>query len=71
MKAQLEVSLIQERDSVSYRHTIHSVLEDMNELIETVQSLLEFSKIQSNYLIANHQLMLDELLFDISNHLFI
>ncbi len=69
MKAQLEVSLIQERDSVSYRHTIHSVLEDMNELIETVQNLLEFSKIQSNYLIANHPLMLDELLFDIRNHL--
>jgi signal transduction histidine kinase len=67
IKSQLEVSLIQTRDNESYRETMHSVLEDLNDLIFMIQDLLNFSRLQTNHVIANSPLRIDELLFDITN----
>lgn len=67
IKSQLEVSLIQNRNSESYRETIHSVLEDLNDLIFMIQDLLNFSRLQTNHVVANTPLRVDELLFDITN----
>ncbi|HLP49543.1 MAG TPA: HAMP domain-containing sensor histidine kinase [Chitinophagales bacterium] len=65
IKSQLEVSLIQNRNSESYRETMHSVLEDLDDLILMIQDLLNFSRLQTNHVVAHSPLRIDELLFDI------
>lgn len=67
IKSQLEVSLIQNRDNESYRETMYSVLEDLNDLILMIQDLLNFSRLQTNHVVAHSPLRIDELLFDIRN----
>ncbi len=69
IKSQMEVALIQNRDGAAYRETIQSVLEDLNELIRLMQDLLDFSKMQSNYIITREVMRIDELLFDLRNQL--
>ncbi len=69
IKTQLEVSLMQDRDGETYRQTMRSVLEDLNDLIIMVQDLLDFSKMQADYQVTHQPLRIDELLFDVRDHL--
>ncbi|GAB3505909.1 sensor histidine kinase [Emticicia fontis] len=48
ISSQLEVSLLNERTSDNYKHTIQSVLEDTTDLIELVQNLLNLSRSDSD-----------------------
>jgi signal transduction histidine kinase len=65
IKSQIEVSLIQKRENESYRHTMHSILEDVNELITLVHDLMKFSRVSSESFIAHTPIRIDELLFEI------
>src|ERR1043165_8327331 len=69
MKSQIEVSLIQNREGESYRNTMYSVLEDLNELIKLLHDLLDFSKMQSNYVLLRDPVRIDELLFEVRDQL--
>ncbi len=48
ISSQLEVSLLNERTTTNYKHTIQSVLEDTTDLIELVQNLLNLSRSDSD-----------------------
>ena len=69
IKSQIEVSLIQKRDHESYQHTMLSVLEDVNELIDLIQDLLRLSKLMAKSAIVYAPVRIDELLFDVRDGL--
>ena len=65
IKSQVEVSLIQKRDNESYMLTMQSILEDVNELIDLIQDLLQFSRLAPEYIIAHTPIRVDDLLGEI------
>lgn len=65
MKSQLQISLQRDRDNESYAQTIKSVLEDLDELIVLTHNLLDFSKLQEDYIVAKAPFRIDELIFDV------
>ncbi|MBP6387084.1 MAG: HAMP domain-containing histidine kinase [Pseudarcicella sp.] len=65
ISAQLEVSLLQERDKNVYQSTIKSVLEDTKELANITESLLELNKFNhSQYQESFKPVRIDEVLWD-------
>ena len=69
IKSQMEVSLLQNHDSESYKKAMQSILDDLNELIVLVHNLLNFSTIQSGSAIAYSPIRLDELLFEVQGNI--
>jgi signal transduction histidine kinase len=65
IKSQLEVGLMQNRQNDAYREVMQSVLEDVNELIELIQGLLQFSRVSAQPFLASTPVRVDELLFDV------
>ena len=65
IKSQVEVSLIQKRDNESYMLTMQSILEDVNELIDLIQDLLQFSRLAPEYIIAHTPFRIDDLLGEV------
>lgn len=65
VKSQLQVSLIQHHDNDSYRKTIQSVFNDTEELIAMVNDLLNFSRLESYYVLSTTTCRVDELLFEV------
>jgi signal transduction histidine kinase len=68
IKSQIEVCLIQKRESESYELTMQSILEDVNELIGLIDDLLKFSRLTSDPFPAIVQVRIDELLFDVRDN---
>ncbi len=67
ISSQLEVSLLNQRDSDSYRRTIRSVLEDVGKLTTLTHELLQLSKInqdESSDLLTD-TVRIDELVWDV------
>lgn len=68
VKSQLEVSLLKPQPNETYRMVMVSVLEDVNELTKLIQDLLNFSRMPTETFIASSPTRVDELLFDIRDH---
>lgn len=68
IKSQIEVCLIQNRDVESYKFTLNSVLEDVNELANLVHNLLTFTKFASQSFVSKTPLRIDELLFELRDN---
>ena len=69
IKSQLEVSLLNPQPNETYRLVMVSVLEDVNELTKLIQDLLNFSRMPTETFIAPSPTRIDELLFDIRDHI--
>lgn len=63
--AQLEVSLLSERSTETYRNTLKSVLEDIRELNELTVQLMELARISNHQDIAFERFRIDETLWEI------
>jgi signal transduction histidine kinase len=65
ISSQLEVSLLNERNSADYKQTIASVLEDTQDLAAITESLLELNKISvTDYQAGFHIIRLDEVIWE-------
>ena len=65
ISSQLEVSLLKERSPAEYQSTLHSVLEDIQELSQLSNSLMELATVSENQReMLTEQVRLDEILWD-------
>jgi len=65
IRSQLEVSTLKERTQTEYQFTIHSVLEDIQELAQLSNTLLELAKVSEDHGdLLTETVRLDELLLD-------
>lgn len=65
ISSQLEVSLLKERSTDEYKNTMHSVLEDIQQLSQLSNALLELAKVSEDRRdILTETVRLDELLWD-------
>lgn len=65
IRSQLEVSAMKERSTSEYRSTIHSVLEDIQELAQLSNTLLELAKVSEDQGdLLTEVVRIDELLWD-------
>ncbi len=65
ISSQLEVSLLNERNSADYKQTIASVLEDTQDLAAITESLLELNKISvSDYQAGFQTIRIDEVIWE-------
>jgi signal transduction histidine kinase len=65
IRSQLEVSALKERSTAEYQTTIHSVLEDIQELAQLSNTLLELAKVsEDNGNLLTEIVRLDDLLWD-------
>lgn len=62
ISSQIEVALLQERDTATYQKVLESVLKDARELHELTRNLLEIAKAGSKGAIALEKIRLDEVL---------
>ncbi len=70
ISSQLEVSLLQSRSVEAYQSTLHSVLEDIQELSQLSNSLMELAKVSENQReMLTERVRLDEMLWDARTNL--
>ncbi len=69
IKSQLEVGLIQSRDSEDYRKIMRSILEDVNELSVLIRDLMNFSRVTQGGNLEFSEFRIDELMFEVRDSL--